>query len=133
VREENRPRRDDRGGKGGGRSRDRGRGRDGKQHDRRPPGGKFHDHVASLEPTEIQAAPAEVPVPVAPTREPEAAHKPKNRPKHREPREEPRHEKRGSQRQHNEQAARPEAVNKSDLPAFLFRPVPVRKPVPQAD
>jgi superfamily II DNA/RNA helicase len=133
VREENRPRRDDRGGKGGGRSRDRGRGRDGKQHDRRPPGGKFHDHVASLEPTEIQAAPADAPVPVAPTREPEAAHKPKNRPKHREPREEPRHEKRGSQRQHNEQAARPEAVNKSDLPAFLFRPVPVRKPVPQAD
>ena len=40
-------------------------------------------------------------------------------------------EKRGSQRQHNEQAARSEAVDKSDLPAFLFRPVPVKKPEPQ--
>ena len=48
---------------------------------------------------------------------------------------EPRHEKRdrGSQRQHNEQAARPEAVDKSELPAFLFRPVPVRKPEPQPE
>ena len=27
----------------------------------------------------------------------------------------------------------PEAVDKSELPAFLFRPVPVKKPVPQAD
>src|SRR5258706_6656479 len=64
VREETRPRRDgDRHGRGdkGGRGKDRGRGRDGKQHDRRPPGGKFHDHVASMEPTEARpdATPAE--------------------------------------------------------------------------
>src|SRR3954469_8865757 len=42
VREENRPHRGEgRGHKGG---RDRSRGRDGKQRDRRPPDGKFHDH-----------------------------------------------------------------------------------------
>jgi superfamily II DNA/RNA helicase len=143
VREESRPRRDDRGGKGG-RGKDRGRGRDGKQHDRRPPGGKFHDHVASMEPTEARpdAAPAEA----APVQEPARHHgqKPRREPRpeaHQEARTETRpearkdqrHEKRGSQRQHNEQAARPQAVDKSELPAFLFRPVPVRKPVPQTD
>ncbi|MBV9548694.1 MAG: hypothetical protein JO256_03360, partial [Alphaproteobacteria bacterium] len=47
-----------------------------------------------------------------------------------------RHEKRErhSQRHHNEQAAKPEAVDKSQLPAFLFRPVPTaKKPEPAAD
>jgi superfamily II DNA/RNA helicase len=34
---------------------------------------------------------------------------------------------RETQRQHNERAAQPEAVDKSQLPAFLFRPVPVKK------
>src|ERR1700742_436227 len=54
VREESRPHRDrDRGGRGG-RDRDRGRGRDGKHRERRPPDGKYHDHVASLEPTEAK-------------------------------------------------------------------------------
>src|SRR4029077_3827573 len=69
VREENRPHRGDRhGGKGG---RDRGRGRDGKQRDRRPPDGKFHDHVAAMEPAQIaeQAAPAEIQA-VTPAAEP---------------------------------------------------------------
>ena len=144
VREENRPRRDkDRDGRG---RRGKERGRDGKSHDRRPPGGKFHDHVASMEPTEIRALPAEA----APVQEPQAqepqrsqAAKPREG-KHREARQEgapreSRHaedghrEKRGSQRKHNEQAARPEAVDKSELPAFLFRPVPVRKPLPQPE
>ena len=32
-----------------------------------------------------------------------------------------------SQQQHNERARQPEAVDKSELPAFLFRPVPVKK------
>jgi superfamily II DNA/RNA helicase len=135
VREESRPRRDDRGGKGG-RGKDRGRGRDGKQHDRRPPGGKFHDHVASMEPAEArpEASVAEAPQ----VQEPRQDQKPRHRPerhqeKHQEKHQERPREKRGSQRQHNEQAARPEAVDKSELPAFLFRPVPVRKPVPQAD
>jgi hypothetical protein len=132
VREETRPRRDgDRHGRGGkgGHSRDRGHGRDGKQHDRRPPGGKFHDQVASMEPAEVAAipAPAEAPQVPAPRQEP--------KPHKNHPRNEPRHEKRdrGSQRQHNEQAARPEAVDKSELPAFLFRPVPVKKREPQTE
>src|SRR5258708_30963268 len=61
VREETRPRRDnDRNGRGGKGSRDRGRGRDGKQHDRRPPGGKFHDQVASMEPAEANPTTAPV-------------------------------------------------------------------------
>jgi superfamily II DNA/RNA helicase len=126
VREENRPRRDDRGAKGG---RGRDRGRDSKHHDRRPPSGKFHEHVASMEPAEVrQEAVAEAPQ----IQEPQVREQPHRdqKPKHRKERH---HEKRGSQRQHNEQAARPEAVDKSELPAFLFRPVPVRKPVPQAE
>ena len=60
-------------------------------------------------------------------------HRPSPKPKREPHHKEQRHEKRGSQRQHNEQAARPEAVDKSELPAFLFRPVPVRKPVPQTE
>jgi superfamily II DNA/RNA helicase len=135
VREETRPRRDDhRGGKGGGR--DRGRGRDGKQRDRRPPGGKFHDQVASMEPTEVAAAPvpdkvqAEAPQPVQEARAPRPE-KPRQeqRPRNEQPRSEKRD--RGSQRQHNERAAQSEAVDHSQLPAFLFRPVPVKKPEPQ--
>jgi len=140
VREDVRPRRDhDRSARGGKGGKDRGRGRDGKHRDRRPADGKFHDHVASMEPAETapQAAPAVMEAPVAeqqPRRE-----KPRHdkAPRH-EPRQEPRHEprnenreKRVSQRQHNEQAAKPAAVDKSELPAFLFRPVPVRKPEPQ--
>jgi superfamily II DNA/RNA helicase len=144
VREENRPRREGRDGKSG-RGRDRGRGQGGKQHDRRPPGGKFHDHVASMEPAEANssAAPAEAqpaadtqPREHKPKQEHRQQHRQENRQEHRqEHRKEARPEKRerGSQRQHNEQAARPEAVDKSELPAFLFRPVPVRKPVPQTE
>jgi superfamily II DNA/RNA helicase len=155
VREESRPHRDkDRGGRGG---RDQGRsrgGRDGKQRDRRPPGGKFHDQVASMDPVEAGATqePATVQAPVQEQRPPRQEHprqeqKPRqeNRPPRtqadapRPPRndpprsEQPRNEKRGSQRQHNEQAARPEAVDKSELPAFLFRPVPVKKSEPQPE
>ena len=142
VREENRQHRGDRhGGKGG---RDRGRGRDGKQRDRRPPDGKFHEHVASMEPAaEYAAAPAQAEAQAAiPASEPRP-HKPQqeNRPdkrhhqeNRRETRPENKHEnreKRGSQRHHNSQAAQPSQVDKSELPAFLFRPVPVRKPDPQ--
>ena len=121
VREENRPRREGRDGKGG---RGRDRGRNGKRHDRRPPDGKFHEHVASMEPAEVRA---EAPAAEAPqVQEPQQNQKSGPRP---EKQQERHREKRGSQRQHNEQAARPEAVDKSELPAFLFRPVPVRKPV----
>ena len=144
VREENRPRRDERGGKGGRNTRDRGRGQGGKHHDRRPPGGKFHDQVASMEPVEASMAPAAVQTVVQEPR-PDVQkpshqgkrHQDKPRedrprePQHSRPEKRPHPEKRGSQRQHNEQAARSEAVDKSDLPAFLFRPVPVKKTDPQ--
>ena len=143
VREDVRPRRDDhKGGKGGGRDRGRG-GRDGKQRDRRPPGGKFHDQVASMDPVEAAAAPApasaliEAPVQEARAPRPEKPRqeqRPRNEPRteNREPRPENREKReRGGQRHHNEQAAKPEAVDKSQLPAFLFRPVPVKKPEPQ--
>ena len=141
VREDTRPRRD--GDKGRGGKRDRGRGRDGKQRDRRPPGGKFHDQVASMEP--VEANPDAVPqVQAEAVREERPARQPREerprqeqKPRHenRGPRgDQPRQEKRergGSQRQHNERAAQSEPVDHSELPAFLFRPVPVRKPEPQ--
>jgi hypothetical protein len=44
--------------------------------------------------------------------------------------EHPRHEK-ASQHQHNERARQPEAVDKNQLPAFLFRTVPGKKPEPK--
>jgi hypothetical protein len=141
VREDVRPRRDgDRGGKGAGRGgRDRNRGRDGKHRDRRPPDGKFHDHVASMEPAAVTDAPApqaeaprteQQPRPEKPRHEqrPRQEQRPRGeQPAAREKRE------RGNQRHHNEQAAKPEAVDKSQLPAFLFRPVPVKKPEPQPE
>ncbi len=140
VREEARPRHGDRqGGRGG---RDRGRGgkdRDGKYRDRRPPDGKYHEHVASMEP--VQADPAAQAAPQAPRpAEPAREHRPREHRPHgeqrekRPPSERQHHEKRErhSQRHHNEQAAKPEAVDKSQLPAFLFRPVPTaKKPEPQ--
>ena len=147
VREDVRPRRDEgrHGGKGG---RDRGRGgkdRDGKHRDRRPPDGKYHEHVASMEPAQAdpvaQAAP-QAPRAVEPAREQRPReHAPREQRPHgeqrekRSPSERQHHEKRErhSQRHHNEQAAKPEAVDKSQLPAFLFRPVPVtKKPEPQS-
>ncbi len=146
VREERKPPRGEQGRGGRDRGKDRGRGRDGKQRDRRPPGGKFQDQVAGMEPVAttdaaVQAVappqPISAPQPVAaeaprplPPRERQDKPRPESRPENRD-----RNEKRerGGQRHHNEQAARPEAVDKSQLPAFLFRPVPVKKPEPQAE
>jgi superfamily II DNA/RNA helicase len=150
------PRRDDR-----GRGRDRGKGRGGKPHrGHRPPDGKFHDHVAGLEPSREAVIETSAPTPAiadAPAAQAPAQkrndHRPHGKPRHEKPRpphqeklghekaaheksgsekshpEKPRHEKNGgSQRQHNERARESEAVDKSQLPAFLFRPVPVKKP-----
>jgi len=133
VREENRPHRDkDRGGRGG-RDRDRGRGRDGKHRDRRPPDGKYHEHVASMEPTEARPT-AEVPQPPArpekPRHEPRPEPRQEQRPDRRSEHHSEHREKRGP-RPPKPQGAQPEAVDKNELPAFLFRPVPVKKPVPQ--
>jgi superfamily II DNA/RNA helicase len=139
VREE-RPRRDDHRAKGG---RDRHRGRDGKHKGHRPPDGKYHDQVAAIEPAQEAAAVAtSAPSPAiadapAPRHEHRPHHgKPHSHEKHRP--EKPAHEKSGhehsrhSQRHHNERAREPEAVDKSQLPAFLFRQAPVKKPEPKA-
>jgi hypothetical protein len=100
-------------------------GPDRKRHDRRPEGTPYHEHVAAIEPAMVAAAPeAETPRPEAKPRPARAERQPE-RP--REKRERPR-----NQREYNAQAAQPEPVDKSQLPAFLFRPVPVKKPVPQA-
>ncbi len=146
VREERKPKFD---GPRGGRDRGGRGGRDKKHFDRRPPDGKFHDQVASIEPTQIREAEvvtsaptpaiADAPRPAQPERRPseQREHKPRHQDKPRqegrpegrsENREhKPRNSDRGSQARHNEQAAKPEAVDKSQLPAFLFRPVPVKK------
>jgi superfamily II DNA/RNA helicase len=161
VREERKPSREHgRGGPGGGSGRG-GRDKDKRNRDRRPPGGKFHDQVAGIEPA--QAGEASVatsaPSPViadAPQVEqrvpeqkrpdqrqqeakpqeqrPRQEHRQEQRPRNDQPRnDQPRQDKQrgGSQRQHNERAAQPEAVDKSQLPAFLFRPVPVKKLEPK--
>jgi superfamily II DNA/RNA helicase len=143
VREDTRPRRDDkRGGRDGARGGAKG-GRGDKHRDRRPPGGKFHDQVAGMEPVaEVAAAPqpvqAETPAPVQAERAPR-----EDKPREQRPRQDqrPRNENRNENRERNDrprggQPQRPvqaEAVDKSELPAFLFRPVPVRKPEPQAE
>ena len=51
IREDSRPRRDQERGGRGGKGRERG-GKD-RNRDRRPPGGKFHDQVASMEPVAL--------------------------------------------------------------------------------
>jgi superfamily II DNA/RNA helicase len=162
VREERKPSREhgrggrgDSSGGGGGRG---GRDKDKRHRDRRPPGGKFHDQVAGIEPA--QAGEASVatsaPSPViadAPKQEQKRPEQrqPEAKPQEQRPRTDNRQEQRparndqprtdqprqdkhqrgGSQRQHNERAAQPEAVDKSQLPAFLFRPVPVKKLEPK--
>jgi hypothetical protein len=127
VRDE-RPRRDERGG-GGRRQGRQAQGRGGKRVGHRPPDGKYHDQVAAIEPTR-EAAIVETSAPT-----PAIADAPAPRQEHRQPKphrqhheKHEKHEKQGSQHRHNEQARRPEAVDKSQLPAFLFRPVPVKKP-----
>jgi superfamily II DNA/RNA helicase len=137
VRDDIRPRRDG-GRKGGGREHGRDRGR---RRDRRPEGGKFHDHVASMEPAAETPRPAHA-EPGA-SRAAETAPEPfrseqPRRQRHERGEKRPRQERphghersRGGER--DKAAVKPEAVDKSELPAFLFRPVPVRtkKPEPQ--
>ncbi|HVZ28522.1 MAG TPA: DEAD/DEAH box helicase [Rhizomicrobium sp.] len=121
-----------------GRGRDRGPKRDGRQHGHRPPDGKYHDQVAAMEPIrEAQVAtsapgPAITDAPVAAKvneRQDRKPHHARHDQKRREHQEKPPHKPREkmSQAQHNERARQPEAVDKNQLPAFLFRPVPVKK------
>jgi superfamily II DNA/RNA helicase len=137
VREDRSPRRDDK-------RRDGGRG--GKRNDRkdrfRPD--KFHDHVASMEPTapvEASApsvsAPAEQPVVAEqPRREPRPP-KPRNehreKPRHEKPRHEgPRHEGPRAEKPHRahqdrKNDATPVKPERHELPAFLFKPINLPK------
>ena len=122
VREERKPRRDD--------DKRRGRSERNRKDKFRPE--KFHDHVAPMEP--VQAAPpaemttiAEPPVEQAP-----AAARAEPRPERkREPqRERPSHKKRDPEHRASHDRkndAKPVKPEKHELPAFLFRPVPVSK------
>jgi superfamily II DNA/RNA helicase len=136
VRDE-RPRQGERGG-GRGRDRQGGKGRDSKRGSHRPPDGKYHDQVAAIEPTrETAAVETSAPTPAiadapAPRQEhrhqkPPRQHQEKQ-PYHDKQQHHDKHGNQGRQHRHNEQARQPEAVDKSQLPAFLFRPVPVKKP-----
>jgi superfamily II DNA/RNA helicase len=118
VRDERKPRREN--------ERGRGRERDKKHRDRRPEGGKFHEHVAPMEPIrEAPDAAAEVHSrPAAPTAPQSAA--PAN-PAPQPPRDGRRARGRTAQKPaqpRNEPLATPAAVDRNDLPAFLFRPIP---------
>jgi superfamily II DNA/RNA helicase len=136
VRDE-RPRQGERGG-GRGRDRQGGKGRDSKRGGHRPPDGKYHDQVAAIEPTrETAAVETSAPTPAiadAPAPRQEHRHqKPprqhhEKQPHHDKQQHHDKHGNQGRQHRHNEQARQPEAVDKSQLPAFLFRPVPVKKP-----
>ena len=91
--------------------------------------------------------PADVSPDAVPAQAPRAEQPRQEQPRHEQPRQEqPRQEQKHKPRAENRQGQshgqgqrdrhqpqRPVAVDKSELPAFLFRPVPVRKPEPQTD
>jgi superfamily II DNA/RNA helicase len=125
--------------------RDRKRGDRGKHRDRRPPGAKFHDHVAPTEPaatvvtSEPHPAIADAPAPQTRPHRPEKPHhdhRPRPDKQHQDkqhqakPHQDRPHQDRPHQAKPQHERPRPETqnVDKSQLPAFLFRPVPVRKP-----
>ena len=125
----------------GGESRDKGRGRGGRggkddrHRDRRPPGGKFHDQVAAIEPVAnapVEARPVEQPRAEQPRQEQPRQEQPRQEQRPRQPQKPRQEQPRGEQRDHNrsrkQEPVQSEAVDKSQLPAFLLRPVPPRKP-----
>jgi superfamily II DNA/RNA helicase len=123
---EARPQRDDRGAK---RDRDRGRssgggGRSDRDRKREYPV-KPHGQVASMEPvapSPVADAPATAPVPAAPRNDHRQDHRQKHQQDHR-----PDH--RAKPQKPKPQAVEPEPDIRSQLPAFLLRPVPLPKPV----
>jgi len=147
VREDRGPRRDDRGGrdrKGGGRDR-------GRRSDKFRPE-KYHDHVASMEPTAggdapvaaDAVAPAEQPVAKAPEQQrqhdkPKREHRERHEKKHDQPRREqrehghkahadqPKRDKPHRAHQDRKNDATPVKPEKHELPAFLFRPINLPK------
>jgi superfamily II DNA/RNA helicase len=125
VREDRGPRRDDRRG-----GRDRGRG--GKQHrDRRPPDGKFHEHVAAIEPVREAVVEVSLPTPAivdAPRPERPHGQKPHGQRTHGEKKAA---QKPQANRPQTNRPVEKEPVDHSQLPAFLFRKVPLAKREPQ--
>ncbi len=131
VREDRAPRRDDKRG-----GRDRGRGAK-RGHDRRPPDGKFHEHVAPIEPA--REAPVEVSLPTPaildaprserPQRQEQKPHG--SRPHGQKSQGDKPHGERKSQHKAQTPLAEKEPVDHSQLPAFLFRKVPMPKREPQ--
>lgn len=117
VREDQRGRREGHGDRGRERSRSRDR-----RRDHRPPDGKYHHHIAATEPT----ASPDLPAPKSPTSTMEASHDEKahqqQKPKSRD------HAQRIRRQSHVSGT-----VDKSELPAFLLRPLPPRKPEPSSE
>jgi superfamily II DNA/RNA helicase len=119
VREDRKPRRDG----------DKGRGHSARERNRkdkfRPD--KFHDHVAPMQPAQVVdaiVAPPAAPVAHAPEPRPVTKHEPhreQQRPPHKK--REPEH-RASHDRKNDASPVRPE---KHQLPAFLFRPVPLPK------
>jgi superfamily II DNA/RNA helicase len=139
IREDLKPRRD---GERGGRNGARGGRNDKNRRDKFRPD-KFHDHVAPMEPTAVvdasvaAEAPAEQPVVRAeqPRREPrpekkrhDHRDKPQQQPQAQQPHK-PRDEKREHHRASHDRKndAAPVKPERHELPAFLFRPVPLPK------
>ncbi len=121
VREDRAPRRDDKRG-----GRDRGRG--GKRgHDRRPPDGKFHDQVAAIEPA--REAPVEVSLPTPAILDAPRPERPKSH-EQKPHGQRPHGEKKAAHKPQPNRPAEKEPVDHSQLPAFLFRKVPVAKREP---
>jgi len=111
-----------------------GGGRGGKRgHDRRPPGGKFHDQVAPIEPSREAAVEASAPQPaILDAPQPERART--EPPRHEKPRRE--HKPHADKKAHDKPRGRSseaesQVVDKSELPAFLFRKVTLPKRGPQ--
>jgi superfamily II DNA/RNA helicase len=128
VREDRKPRRDD-DKKRGGRDRDRNR------KDKFRPD-KFHDHVAPMQPVQASEETVSAPVvvqdaPVVRAPEPVVARAEQRPEKKHEPRRDrPQHKKRDPEHRASHDRkndATPVKPEKHELPAFLFRPVPVTK------
>jgi superfamily II DNA/RNA helicase len=134
VREDRKPRQDERGGRGG-----RNGGRDRNRKDRFRPD-KFHDHVAAMEPVAAVEAPAQAEVVVRAPEQPRHerhGHPRQEQARHEQPRQhqdnKKNHEPRRDQHKPREQKhkahqdrkndATPVKPEKHELPAFLFRPV----------
>jgi superfamily II DNA/RNA helicase len=145
VREDRGPRREERGH--GGRDRKGGRDR-GRRGDRFKPE-KYHDHVASMEPTQAADTPVVAEVAAAPVEQPaaKAPEQPREHKRHEQrPRHEKKHEPRREHREHGQAKAHepkrekphrahqdrkndaaPVKPEKHELPAFLFRPINLPK------